>query len=88
MEVQIEGKNLNAEEQSCNKSMSRCRISVEWLFKEIKMQWTSPDFKRKMKVGESAVGSLYLAVMLLSNRRNCCYPNTISQLFSYTPPSL
>ena len=78
MEVPIEGSNITADEKVCNKSMSKCRITVEWLFKEIKIQWTALDFKRKMKVGESPVGSLYLAGMLLSNCRNCCYPNIIS----------
>ena len=79
MEVPIEGTNIKAEEQTWNKSMSKCRISAEWLFKEIKMQRTSLDFKRKMKIGKSPVGSF--AVVLLSNCRKCCYPSTISQSF-------
>ena len=68
--------------------MRKCRITVEWLFKEIKTQWTALDLKRKNKIGESPVGSLYLAGMLLGNCRNCCYPNTISRYFSCTPTLL
>ena len=88
MEVPIERSNITADEEVCNKSMRKCRITVEWLFKEIKIQWTALDFKRKMKIGESPVGSMYLAEILLRNCRNCCYPNTISQYFSCTPLSL
>ena len=85
MEVPIEGSEITADEKVCNKSMSKCRITVEWLFKEIKIQWTALNFRRKMKIGKSPVGSIYLAGILLRNSRNCCYPNTVSQYFSCTP---
>ena len=86
MEVTIEGFNVSADEKVRKKSMSKCHVIVQGPFKEIKIQWTTLDFKRKMKIGENPVGSIYLAGMLLSNCRNRAYPNTISQYFSCTAP--
>jgi len=59
--------------------ISRVRVTVEWMFKEVKLHWTTVDYKRKMQIGESGVGALYVAAMLLANLRNCVYPNTVSQ---------
>ena len=88
MEVPYQGSALSAEQRVFNKSMSLSRITVEWVFKEVKMYFSTLDYKRKMKVLESPVGSLYIAGMLLCNMRNCIYPNQISRYFKCTPPTL
>ena len=46
------------------------------------------DFKRKLRVFEAPIGSMYLGAMLLHNFRSCVYPNTISQYFACQPPTL
>lgn len=62
-------------------------MSVEWLFKEIKMHFVTVDFKRKMKVLESLIGKLYIASMLFTNFRNCLCPNQISKFFGVASPN-
>ena len=68
--------------------MSGVRITVVWIFKEVKMQFTVLDYKRKMKLLESLVGLLFLCCMFLTNCRNCVYPNQISQYFDCAPPTV
>ena len=80
--------NLSAAQGALNKTMSTARITVEWMFKEVKMYFSTLDYKRKMKVLESLVGSLYMAGMLLCNMRNCIHPNQISRFFHCEPPTI
>ena len=88
MEVPFQGSNLNANQRAFNASMSKSRITVEWIFKEVKMYLPVVDNKRKMKLWESPVGLLYISTMVLCNLRNCIYPNQISAYFGVSPPSL
>lgn len=86
--IPFSGSNLSAEESAFNTAMSISRVTVEWYFREVKQYWTLLDFKRKLRVRESAVCALYIAGVLLTNFRNCIYPNSISQYFECSPPSL
>eukprot|EP00171_Calliarthron_tuberculosum_P001768 IDg1768t1 len=86
--IPFQGASLSEDQVAFNKAMSKSRITVEWIFKELKLNWTSMDFKRKLRIGESPVGALYVAAALLTNVRNCIYPNPISQYFGCEPPSL
>ena len=88
MDVPFQGSSLTTEKSAFNKSMSSARISVEWMFKEVKLYWSHVDFKRQMRVGQSPVGLLYNACMLLTNFRNCLYPNATSQYFRCAPPDI
>ena len=88
MEIPFQGSNLSAQQVAFNKAVSSARITVEWIFKEVKLYFTTMDYKRKMKVFESPVGSLYLAAMLRSNMRNCIYRNQVASYFNCTPPTL
>ena len=76
--VPFSGSNLCEARSALNKAMAKSR-AVEWFFIEVKRYWTLVDFKRKMRVRESAVGAMYIAAVILTNVWNCCYPNTISQ---------
>lgn len=87
MEVPFTGAALNDNQAAFNKAMALARVTVEWMFKEIKQYWTTVDFKRKMKVGEAPVGKMYLCAILLTNFRNCFYPNETSQYFNCEPPT-
>ncbi len=55
MDAPFQGSSLTPEESAFNKSMSSARISVEWMFKEVKLYWSHVDFKSKMRVGQSAL---------------------------------
>ena len=88
MEVPYQGRNLSAEQRAFNKSMSSSCITVEWIFKEVKMYFSTLDYKRNMRVLESPVVTLYTAGMLLCNMRNCIYVNQVSRYFNCTPPTL
>ena len=88
MEVPFQGSNLSAARKAFNNDMARSRITVKWYFKEVKLHWTLLDFQRKLRVKEAAVGYLYIAAVLLTNFRNCVYPNPISQYFNCLPLSL
>jgi DDE superfamily endonuclease len=88
MEIYFTGTVLTAEQQARNVAMPSCRVTVEWLFKDIKLHWSTVDFKRKMLAGQSPVGAMYLAAMLVRNFRNYCYPGTTSRCFNCRSPSL
>lgn len=88
IDVPFQGSNVSPAQSAFNRAMSSVRISVEWIFKEVKMQFPDIDFKRKMKIQESPVGMMYLATILLTNFRNCLYPNQISTYFECSPPDL
>eukprot|EP00171_Calliarthron_tuberculosum_P019957 IDg19957t1 len=62
-------------QRAFNLAISRVIVTVEWVLKEIKLYWTSVDYRRKMLVTESPVGAMYIAAMLLTNMRNCVHPN-------------
>ena len=68
--------------------MFSVRICVEWIFKEVKMQFTVVDFKFEIKLIESPIGLMFLCCMFLSSCRNYIYPNQISQYFNCRPPTL
>ena len=88
LDTPFSGSNLSDIEKAFNKAMARSRVTVEWFFKEVKLYWSYVDFKRKMRTREHAVGAIYVAAVLLTNMRNCIYPNSISQYFECPPPSL
>ena len=86
--IPFQGSNLNSSQLAFNKAMSRLRIPVEWLFKEVKQYFPLMDFARKLKVNQAPVGSLYLLSVLLTNFRACVYRNSLSIYFNCAPPSL
>jgi len=53
MEVPFQGANLFAARRAFKKSMSAVCVTVKWVFREIKMQFATVDFKCKMKIRES-----------------------------------
>ena len=81
LEVPFDGANLSPGQIQFNRAISGVRITVEWAFKEVKMYSTIVDFKRKLRLRESPISSLYVGAVLLANYRNCFYPNETSQFF-------
>lgn len=88
LEIPFQGSNLSPDQAAFNKAMSAARITVEWMFKEVKTFWTMVDFPRKMRVLQIPVGTLYKAAILLCNIRNCFYRNQTSLYFGCKPPTL
>lgn len=50
MKVPFEGSILNTAQVAFNEAISKVRVTVESVFKEVKMYFSTVDFKRKMKV--------------------------------------
>ena len=80
--------NLTDEEQAFNQSMSKVRVSVEWVFGDIVSYFKFTDFKKDLKVGLSAVGKIYTTCALLQNALTCLYGNNTSAFFDMQPPDL
>ena len=79
---------LTPMQEDYNKTMSKVRSSVEWVFGEIVNYFAFLDFKKKMKVQLSAVGKMYLVCALLTNAHTCLYKSNTSQYFDIDPPIL
>ena len=78
----------NVAQKAYNKSMSQCRVAVEWVFSDIINFFAFLDFKKDLKIGLSAVGKMYVCCALIRNARNCLYKSTTSNFFELEPPSL
>ena len=84
----FKGAAITNAEKAYNKSMSEVRISVEWVFADIVNYFAFLDFKKKHKVGLSAVGKMYATCALLHNARTCLYGNVTSKYFNLEPPGI
>ena len=82
------GTDLTPEEAAYNRAMSHARVSVEWVFADIKNYFAFLDFKKKLKIGLSAIGKMYSACALLHNAQTCLYGNLTSRHFDIHPPQL
>lgn len=85
--VPFRGANLNAQ-NAFNRAMSKVIVTAGWLFKKLKLYWSTVDYKRKILLSQSPMGALYIATLLLTNMQNFVYSNTVPQYFSCLPPSL
>jgi hypothetical protein len=71
-----------------NKSMRRVHISVEWLFGDVINYFKFMDFKKKLKIGLSCIGNMYIVCAILHNALTCLYGNQTSEYFGLSPPTL
>ena len=72
-----------------NKQMSACRVTVEWVFKEMTSKWAFVSMKNQQRYLLSPVGVQYKVATLLSNIHSCLNGgNEISQFFACPPTSL
>lgn len=58
-------------------AVSRARVTFYWIFKKLRLYWTTVDYKFNISVPESRVGSLYNSSMNLINIRNYIYPGRL-----------
>ena len=80
--------NLTRDQKNYNEAMNKVRVTVEWLFGEIKTYFKFVDFKTQLKVGLSSIGKIYLVCGLLQNARTCLYGNKVSEYFEMDPITL
>lgn len=64
-----------------NAAMAKSRVTIELFFGEVRRYRTYIDLNRAMRIKESAVVTIYIATVLLTNARHCIHTNTIVQYF-------
>ena len=84
----FKGVNLTPAEQQFNKAMSQVRVSVEWLFWDIVNYFAFLDFKKKLKIGLSPVGTIYIVCALLRNVHSFLYQSSTLRFFGTDPPQI
>ena len=82
------GAQLTQQQKDFNKSMSKARVSVEWMFGEIVEKFKFVDFKKNLKVGLTSVGKIYRVSAILTNAHACLYKNKVSEFYGIEPPTL
>lgn len=80
--------NITPDQQMYNKAMSKVRISVEWLFGDVRNYFKFVDYKKGLKLGLSPIGKFYIVSALLQNAHTCLYGNIVSEYFDLRPPTL
>ncbi len=80
--------NITEEMTYYNKSMSKVRVSVEWLFGDIVNFFKFLNFKKNLKMRLGQVGKMYIVGALLQNSLTCMYKNNTSMFFYLDPPTL
>ena len=73
--------------QAFNRSKSKVREAVEWLFHDVAKSWKFIDFSN-LKMRLSSVGKMYLVCAILRNVLTCLYGNMTSEYFDLDPPAL
>ena len=88
LQTSFRGLHLTPLQQHFNTTMSSVRASVEWVFGDITNYFSFLDFKKKLKLGLSAVGKMYIVCALLTNARSFLYPTSTSIFFNLGAPTL
>lgn len=68
--------------------MSKVRVAVEWVFADIANYFAFLDFKKKLKIGLSAVGKMYISCAIIRNAHTCLYHSTTTDFFQVDPPTI
>ena len=66
--------------------MSKVHISVERLFGNIINNFECIDLKKKLKIGLSGVGKMYIVCTLSCNAFRCFQENLMSEYLGLSPP--
>ena len=88
LQAPFKGNRITPLQDEFNKAMSKVRVSVEWIFKEIIRYFAFLDFKKNLKLQLSAVGKMYLVCGLLANAHVCLYRSQTSEFFDVEPPTV
>lgn len=79
---------LTPAEALFNAQMSSTRISNEWGFGKIKLNWHFLDLENGHKLFLNDVQKYWPVAQILTNCHTCCYGSQTSQYFDCRPPSL
>ena len=82
------GAQITPDQNEFNKSMSKVRISVEWLFGNVIENLKFSDYRKSQKIVLSSIGKMYSVNALLTNARTCLYQNHCSNYFDLNPSFL
>ena len=88
LQVGYQGSSFTADQTVFNASMSKVRIAVEWAFRDVKMYFTHVDFPRKLRMGITPGGLLYICTVILWNFRVCLYGSQTAEYFDCDPMSI
>jgi hypothetical protein len=61
----FDGTGITPEQATFSKAMSRSRVTVEWIFKDIKKYWNPAAFPRELALCRNPVGVLYGTSIIL-----------------------
>ena len=83
------GRQLPPASVAFNSVMCPIRTSVEWGYEKVVRYWAFLDFKKQMKIQQSAIIPMWHLAIFLTNCLTCAKGgNQISKYFEVTPPSL
>ncbi|KAJ0391089.1 hypothetical protein P43SY_010344 [Pythium insidiosum] len=82
------GANPTVYQLALNTLMSTKRLTVEWLFKDVKTQWSHVNWHIKMQARKTRAGLKFSTAMLLTNIHTCLYGSQTARYFNCPPPSL
>ena len=77
---------LTKEQVDFNSSMSKVRVTADWMFAEVINNSKFIDFQKNLKTGLSCVGKFCRVIAILTNAHTCLYKNNVSQYFAIDPP--
>ena len=67
------GAQLTQEQMDFSSSMSKVRVTIEWMPGEVINNFKFTDFKKNSKIGLSCVGKFYRVNAILTNAHTCFY---------------
>lgn len=79
---------LSQQMELFNKSISKVRMSVEWIFRDVINDFKFLDFKKNLKTDSSDVGEMYIVGAILWNCLKCLCGNLSAEYFDVQPPVL
>ena len=82
------GAQIIPDQNEFNKSMSKVRISIEWLSGNVIENFTFSEYRKSEKIGLSSIGNMYLVSALVTNAHTYLYKNHCSNYFDVNPPFL
>lgn len=86
LQAPFRGARITRQQTEFNKTMSKVRVTVEWLFGELIENFKFTDFKKNQKLGLSCLGKMYKVSGLLTNAHTCFYKNNCCNFFGLEPP--
>lgn len=71
-----------------NGAMDSAREAVEWLYKNLKQNFTAKDFRRMLKAVKASIALMYKASDVLWNMKMCMnHDSHVTVYFRCTPPT-